>query len=412
MMKNPLMYQMYQAMEDLVSPIRHAARISVPFFDKTSPFWPKKSLLRDVVGGAVEMTALLGLTFKRPPFGINSVVCGGEEVAVQEEVVFATPFCHLLHFKKAKTVQQPRVLILGPISGHYATLLRATIQTMLRDHDVYVTDWLNIRDVPLSAGVFDLDEFIAEVIQFLEFIGPGTHLFAVCQPTVPGLIAVALMAEDKNPAQPPTMTLLAGPIDTRVSPASINEMAASKDIQWFRDNVITYVPLRYKGRGRKVYPGFLQISGFMAMNMGRHVHSLTEMYANLVRGDMKKANATREFYEEYFAMMDVSAEFYLQTIEKVFIDHHLPRGIFEWRGRTVNLAKIKRTALFTIEGELDDLCSPGQTLAAQELCTAIPPFKRKHHVQTGVGHYGVFAGKRWEKEIYPLCRDFIYMYEK
>src|SRR5690606_25952410 len=407
-MKNPLMYQMFQVAEDFVKPMRTAAKIAVPFFDKSSPLWPKNSVTRDLAGGALQMTALLGLTFKRPPFGIDSAVCVDEEIAVTEEVVLATPFCHLLHFKKEKSLSQPRVLILGPISGHYATLLRATIQTMLRDHDVYVTDWLNIRDVPLSKGVFDLDEFVVHVIQFLEFIGPGTHLFAVCQPTVPAVIAVALMAEDKNPAQPPTMTLMAGPIDTRVSPGPINDLATSRDIEWFRDNVITYVPLRYRGRGRKVYPGFLQITGFMTMNIGRHVHSLVEMYASVVRGDVDKAETTREFYEEYFAMMDVSAEFYLQTIEKVFIEHHLPRGIMEFRGRRVNPAMIKRTALFTIEGELDDLCSPGQTLAAQELCSDIPPFKRKHHVQTGVGHYGVFAGKRWEKEIYPLCRDFIY----
>lgn len=412
MMKNPLMYQMYQAYADITNPIRSLARIATPLFEEQMPFWPKKSLTRDIFRGTCKLTALLGLTFTRPPFRIDSVVCGGEEVAVTEEIVFSTPFCDLLHFKKDTTAQLPRVLILGPISGHYATLLRATIHTMLRDHDVYVTDWLNIRDVPLSAGVFDLDEYVAEVIQFLELLGPGTHLFAVCQPTVPALMAVSLMAEDKNPAQPATMTFMAGPIDTRVSPAAINVMAATKDVKWFRDNVITYVPLRYRGRMRKVYPGFLQISGFMSMNMGRHVSSLTEMYANLVRGDEEKAESTREFYEEYFAMMDVSAEFYLQTIEKVFIDHHLPRGIMEFRGRLVKPAAIKRTALFTIEGELDDLCSPGQTLAAQDLCSSIPPFKRKHHVQTGVGHYGVFAGRRWEKEIYPLCRDFIYMHQK
>lgn len=412
MMKNPLMYQMYQAYADVTNPVRTMARFAAPLFDESAPFWPKKSLTRDILGGACKLTALLGLTFKRPPFGIDSVVCGGKEYAVIEEITFSTPFCNLLHFKKDIDVAQPKVLILGPISGHYATLLRATIQTMLRDHDVYVTDWLNIRDVPLSSGVFDLDEYVAEVIQFLEILGPGTHLFAVCQPTVPALMAVALMAEDKNPAQPPTMTLMAGPIDTRVSPGAINKMATSKTIEWFRDNVISFVPLRFPGRMRKVYPGFLQISGFMIMNIGRHVNSLTEMYANEVRGETVKADTTREFYEEYFAMMDIPAEFYLQTIEKVFIDHHLPRGIMEWRGRLINPAKIKRTALFTIEGELDDLCSPGQTLAAQDLCTSIPPFKRKHHVQTGVGHYGVFAGRRWEREIYPLCRDFIYMYDK
>jgi polyhydroxyalkanoate depolymerase len=412
MMKNPLMYQMYQVCANVIDPIRTLARVATPLFDEASPFWPKQSLTRDMVGGALKMTTLLGLTFKRPPFGIDSVISGGREYAVTEEITSSTPFCDLLHFKKNIEVQQPRVLVLGPISGHYATLLRDTIHTLLRDHDVYVTDWLNIRDVPISAGVFDLDEYVAEVIQFLEVLGPGAHLFAVCQPAVPALMATALMAEDKNPAQPATMTLMAGPIDTRVSPSAVNDMATSRDIEWFRENVITYVPLRFRGRMRKVYPGFLQISGFMTMNIGRHVNSLTELYANMVRGDHSKVKATHEFYEEYFAMMDVSAEFYLQTVEKVFIDHHLPRGIMEWRGRPINPAKIKRTALFTIEGELDDLCSPGQTLAAQDLCTGIPPFKRKHHVQTGVGHYGVFAGRRWEKEIYPLCRDFIYMYEK
>jgi poly(3-hydroxybutyrate) depolymerase len=411
-MRNPLMYQMYQLYADMKSPVRAMARAASPLFTHPASAWCKTSLFRQMLGAACDITALAGLTHHRPPFNLENVLVGNTEFEITEEVVAATPFCELLHFKKEGAAPQPRVLVVAPVSGHFATLLRATVQTMLRDHDVYITDWLNIRDVPLSAGEFGLDEYTEHIIHFMEKMGPGSHVLAVCQPTVPVLMAAAVMAEDGNRAQPVTMTLMAGPIDTRINPTEVNHLAMSKPLDWFEKSVVGYVPLRYGGALRRVYPGFLQITAFMSMNMGRHAYSFIEMYANLIRRDHAKADETREFYEEYFAMMDLSADFYLQTVQRVFQEHHLPRGIMQYKGRTVDPSKIKRTALFTIEGERDDICSIGQTLAAQELCTGVRPYKRKHHVQTGVGHYGVFSGRRWDKEVYPLVRDFIYMYDQ
>ncbi len=371
-----------------------------------------QSLWRQMIGAACDVTSVAGLTHHRPPFRIVSATVNGEEIAIVEEDVASTPFCKLLHFKKVSDIVQPKLLVLAPVSGHFATLLRATVQTLLQDHDVYITDWINIRDVPKSDGPFGLDQYVDHVINFLELLGPGSHLMGVCQPTVPALIAVAAMAEDKNPAQPVTMTLMAGPIDTRVNPTEVNKLAMSKSIGWFEKTVVSYVPFRYPGAMRRVYPGFLQISAFMSMNMGRHIGSFIEMYASLVRDDQEKAESIRTFYEEYFAMMDLPAEFYLETVQRVFQEHHLPLGTMQYRGRRVKPELIKRTALFTIEGEKDDICSIGQTLAAQELCSGVRPYKRKHHVQNGVGHYGVFSGRRWEMEVYPLVRDFIYMYDK
>lgn len=412
------MYQMYQLYADVTDPIRTFAKSASPLLNNPSFDWMKRSIVRQMLGAACDVTAATGLTHHRPPFNLGSVCVNGVDIAIVEEVVASTPFCDLLHFKKEGLAleegiaPQPRVLVVAPVSGHFATLLRATVQTLLRDHDVYITDWINVRDVPMSAGKFGLDEYIEHVIVFLEKMGPGSHVLAVCQPTVPVLVAVSVMAEDRSPAQPKTMTLMAGPIDTRIQPTEVNKLAMSKPLSWFDKNVISYVPLRYRGACRRVYPGFLQISAFMSMNMGRHISSFIEMYANLIRRDDEKAEATREFYEEYFAMMDLSADFYLETVQRVFQEHHLPRGIMQYKGRTVNPEKIKQTALFTIEGERDDICSIGQTLAAQELCTKVPPFKRKHHIQTGVGHYGVFSGRRWDKEVYPLVRDFIHMFDR
>lgn len=414
------MYQMYQLYADMTNPIRAMAKSAVPLLNNPTFAWMERSLLRQMLGAACDVTALVGLTHHRPPFNLEDVLVDGVNVPIIEEVIAATPFCELLHFKKTGVVNeatvtlegvapQPRVLIVAPVSGHFATLLRATVQTMLQDHDVYITDWINVRDVPLSAGKFGFDEYVEHVIKFLEVMGPGSHVLAVCQPTVPVLVAVSVMAEDCSKAQPATMTLMAGPIDTRINPTEVNHLAMSRPLSWFEKNVVGYVPLRYRGACRRVYPGFLQISAFMSMNMGRHVYSFIEMYANLIRREREKVEVTREFYEEYFAMMDLPADFYLETVQRVFQEHHLPLGIMQYKGRTVNPAKIKQTALFTIEGERDDICSIGQTLAAQELCTGVRPYKRKHHVQTGVGHYGVFSGRRWDKEVYPLVRDFIHM---
>jgi poly(3-hydroxybutyrate) depolymerase len=286
-------------------------------------------------------------------------------------------------------------------------LLRDTVQTMLLDHDVYVTDWHNARDVPLAAGRFGLDDYTAHLIEFLGVLGAGTHVVAICQPCVSTLAAVALMAEENDPATPCSMTLMAGPIDCRIAPTEVNRLATEKPIAWFERRLISRVPLRYAGALRRVYPGFVQLSAFMNMNLERHVASLRGYFEALVDGDAAKAEATREFYREYFAVSDLPAEFYLETVERVFQRCELATGAMSWRGRRVDPAAIRRTALLTVEGERDDICALGQTLAAHDLCRALPPFLKTHYVQPGAGHYGVFSGKRWTGSIYPLVREVI-----
>lgn len=411
MQSNPLMYQMYQMYADMTAPARALARWSTPLFAPDSSLCPRDTALKRVMNAACQVTALAGLTHTRPPFGIDRIVTTDRrEYTVVEESVSSTPFCTLLRFRKTPHEEQPRMLVVAPVSGHFSTLLRNTVRTLLQDHDVYLTDWHNIRDVPREAGKFDLDDFVTHVIRFQGELGPGTHMMAICQPAVPALVAAAVMAEDHHPAQPATLTLMAGPIDTRINPTEVNKLATENPLSWFERNVIGTVPLRFPGALRKVYPGFLQISAFMSMNLGRHAHSLIHLAGHLIAGEEEKASATREFYEEYFAMMDLPAEFYLQTVQNVFQEHHLPRGVMQYQDRTVKPEKIRHTALLTVEGERDDICSIGQTMAAQEICSGIPPFMRKHHVQTNVGHYGVFSGSRWETEVYPLVRDFVFAF--
>jgi polyhydroxyalkanoate depolymerase len=301
----------------------------------------------------------------------------------------------------------PRVLIVAPMSGHFATLLRDTVQTMLADHDVYITDWHNARDVPLSAGRFGLDEYVGHIMDFLGVMGPGSHLMAICQPCVAALSAVAIMSEDAHPATPASMILMAGPIDCRIAPTAVNKLATDKPIEWFEKNLISTVPMRYGGAMRKVYPGFLQLSAFLNMNLERHISSFRGFFEDLVNNDKEKAEATRSFYREYFAVADLPAEFYLQTVSTIFQEHALPLGKLEWRSERVEPAAIRRTALLTVEGEKDDICALGQTLAAHELCSGLRPYRKKHHMQAGVGHYGVFSGRRWENQIYPIVRNII-----
>jgi poly(3-hydroxybutyrate) depolymerase len=302
---------------------------------------------------------------------------------------------------------QPRVLIVAPLSGHFATLLRGTVETLLLDHDVYITDWVNARDVPLVHGRFDLDDFIDLVVSFLHELGPDTHLVAVCQPSVPVLAAVALMAAEGDKLQPRSMTLMGGPIDTRRNPTKPNLLATSRPLEWFERTVVETVPARYIGAFRRVYPGFLQLAGFMTMNLDRHVTAHFDQYKHLIRGDGESADAHRRFYDEYTSVMDLPADFYLQTIERVFQQHALALGSFTSRGRKVEPAAIKRTALLAVEGENDDICAVGQTAAALDLCTGLAAAKKQHHLQPKVGHYGVFNGRRWRSEIYPKVRDFI-----
>ncbi|MDB5811829.1 MAG: phaZ [Betaproteobacteria bacterium] len=405
-----MIYRAYQAYADGMTPMRGIARSVVAACDKAHPLVGEHHSVRRVAA-ANELLALARLTHERPDFGIELVQSGEREVAVSEEVVDRTPFCDLLHFKKDRTKPQPRVLLVAPMSGHFTTLLRGTVHTLLRDHDVYLTDWLNVRDVSLIHGQFDLDDFIEHLVKFLEFLGPGAHLVAVCQPTVAALAAVALMAADGNPAQPATMTLMAGPMDTRVNPTKVNELASSKPIGWFESNLIDTVPVRYPGWLRRVYPGFIQLAAFMSMNPDRHAKAFADLYHYLADGDMDKAEPILTFYHEYFAMMDLPAEFYLQTIAAVFQQHLLPLGKFTSRGRLVEPRAIRRTALLTVEGEKDDICAVGQTLAAHDMCSGIRPYMKEHHMQPGVGHYGVFNGRRWDTQIYPRLQQFIYSHD-
>jgi poly(3-hydroxybutyrate) depolymerase len=301
------------------------------------------------------------------------------------------------------------VLIVAPMSGHVATLLRDTARTMLADHDVYVTDWASARDVPLREGPFGLDEYTEHLMQFMRVLGPGSHLVAICQPCVAALAATALMSEDDDPATPASLTLMAGPIDCRVSPTAVNQLATSKSIEWFERNLISTVPLPLRGAGRRVYPGFVQVGAFMGMNRQRHIDAFRNYYRGLVDDDDEVTAPIRRFYEEYLAVSDLTAEFYLDTVRLVFQEYLLPRGELHWRGRRIDPAAIRRTALVTVEGERDDICAPGQTLAAHDLCTRVRPYMRTHTVQAGVGHYGVFSGRRWQQHIYPMVRDVIHV---
>jgi poly(3-hydroxybutyrate) depolymerase len=346
-------------------------------------------------------------THVRPDWGIDSVVVDGRAAEVVVESALSTPFADVLHFTKPDVAGQPQVLVVGPISGHFATLLRPTVRTLLADHDVYVVDWHNARDVPVSAGRFGLDEYVDHVLQAMRHLGRDTHVMAVCQPAPLVLAAVAVLAAADDPAQPRSVTLMAGPIDTRVNPNRVNLNADRHSLSRYERLLTTTVPARHAGAGRRVYPGVTQLTAFMSMNPRRHLDAHLRMYRAMVAGDEATAATTRAFYDEYGAVMDVPAEFYLETLQHVFMEHDLPRGVFTWRGQRVDPSAITDTALLTVEGAQDDMCSPGQTEAAHALCTGIPPERRRHHLQQGAGHYGVFAGSRWEDEIYPVVRSFI-----
>ncbi|GAA0833534.1 polyhydroxyalkanoate depolymerase [Cupriavidus pauculus] len=406
-----MLYQAYQTYADMMQPACSLADITatlVDAFQRMVPRADQSESLRSLRAGC-EVLALARLTHYRPPFGIDSVRINGAAVPVVEEVITRTPFCSLLRFRREGMPQQPRVLLVAPMSGHFATLLRGTVETMLRDHDVYITDWHNPRDIPLVFGRFGFDEYVQHLITFLHALGGNTHLVAVCQPTVAALAAVSLMAEDNDPMQPPSLTLMAGPIDARVNPTKVNELATSRPIEWFENTLIGYVPLRFAGGLRRVYPGFVQLVAFMSMNRERHEQALRDLYDLRARGEHDKADAIQSFYTEYFATMDLTAEFYLETVSLVFQRFLLAQGLLDVGGRRVTTAAIRRTALLTVEGERDDICAIGQTMAAQDLCASLRPYMRMHHIQTGVGHYGVFNGKRWESQVYPLVRDTIHM---
>lgn len=401
-----MIYAAYQAQADLFDPVRMAARFTRRALGTSLNGFGETPFMRNFTA-ALEMVERAGLTHARPSFGVDRVPVGNREVEVREEVALELPFGSLLHFAKDVDQPQPRILVVAPLSGHFATLLQDTVRTLLPENDVYVTDWANARDVPLEAGSFGFDDYVEHVIRFMEAIGPGGHVLAVCQPCVQVLTAAAVMAQHDNPAQPLSMTLMAGPVDTRVSPTKVNELATSKPLDWFEKNLIAIVPAGFRGAGRRVYPGFVQVGAFMAMNMERHVKAHVELFENLAMGEHEKAHATKSFYDEYFAVLDLAAEFYLETIAKVFQEHELPRGVLTYKGEKVDFRAIRRTALLTVEGERDDICAVGQTVAAQDICTSLRPHLRRHHMQAGVGHYGVFSGRRWKGQVYPLVRSHV-----
>ncbi|MGV1916675.1 polyhydroxyalkanoate depolymerase [uncultured Agrobacterium sp.] len=353
--------------------------------------------------------------YGKPEFGIAKTEIGGETVDVSQEIAWSKPFCRLLHFNRNLPEDRrddPKVLLVAPMSGHYATLLRGTVEALLPHADLYVTDWIDARTVALTEGRFDLDDYISYIIEMLHHLGDGTHVVAVCQPSVPVLAAVALMEADQDRFAPASMTLMGGPIDTRINPTAVNELAKAKPIDWFRDNVVMSVPWPQPGFGRAVYPGFLQLSGFMSMNLDRHMTAHKDFYLNLVKNDGDSAEKHREFYDEYLAVMDLTAEFYLQTVETVFIEHALPRGMMMHRGRAVDPTAIRTVALFTVEGENDDISGVGQTRAAHDLCLNLPADKRRHYMQPDVGHYGVFNGSRFRNEIVPQMIAFFQTHQR
>jgi len=401
-----MLYSGYQAWNDMLAPARLGAEWALGLRKTMGPMaeWamPRRMFaLMDVFQGAK-------LTHKRPAYDINLVQSGNAQVAVREEVALDMPFGNLLHFVKDDVaVDQPRVLVVAPMSGHFSTLLRNTVETLLRDHDVYITDWKNARDVPLSACRFGFDDYVDYVIRFLQELGEGAHLVSVCQPCVPAMAAVALMSEDQDKATPRSMTLMGGPIDPNAAPTAVNDLANEKPIKWFEENLISVVPFRYAGRGREVYPGFLQLSAFVSMNMARHGAQHRELYQLLADGKTEQADKIKTFYEEYFAVHDMTKEFYLETVDMVFQRTLLAKGELTVRGRKIDLGAIRKTALLTVEGERDDVCAVGQTSAAHALCTGLRPHLKRHHLQPGVGHYGVFSGSKWEKQVYPQVRNMI-----
>jgi len=399
-----MLYLAYQLQSDIMVPVRTWASMAAN--SGSAPLLSDHPAMRNLTA-VYELVARAGLTHTRPPFGISTMTVGNREVEVREEAAASTPFGTLLHFKKDIATAQPRILLVAPLSGHFSTLLRATVQTMLPEHDVFITDWHNARDIPLTAGRFGVDEYADHLIKFLEAMGPGAHVLAVCQPCVSVLAAVAVMAQAGNPAQPRSMTLMAGPIDTRINPTKVNELAKKRSIDWFERTLTASVPLRYPGAFRRVYPGFVQLVAFMSMNVERHVKAHRELYENLANGEIEKAAVTKAFYDEYFAVLDLTAEFYLETVRIIFQEHLLPLGKLQWHGNKVDLTAIRLSMLHTVEGERDDICAVGQTVAAHDLCSKLRPYLKRHHMQAGVGHYGVFSGKRWENQIYPILKNVI-----
>ena len=405
-----MLYQLHEMQRSFLTPLMNWADASAKLFaNPVSPLAHTPFAQRIAAG--YELMYRLGKDYEKPRFEIDTVLVNGSDVAIVEDIALNKAFCRLIHFKKdwkgAQPVAQPKVLLVAPLSGHHSTLLRDTVRGLLAEHDVYITDWTDARMVPLSAGAFHLDDYIFYVQDFIRLLAPDLHVISVCQPTVPVLAAISLMASAKDPKLPKTMTMMGGPIDPRKSPTQVNDLATEKKYSWFENTVIYSVPPNYPGAGRKVYPGFLQHAGFIAMNPGRHAQSHREFYMHLVTGDGEPAEGHRQFYNEYNAVLDMPAEYYLDTIKTVFQDFKLPQGTWEVGGQLVRPQDITSVAVFTVEGELDDICGAGQTQAAHELCSGIPAAMQQDFVAPQCGHFGIFSGRRWREVICPKIGEFI-----
>ena len=404
------MYWIYEMGQAALNPARAVADATKLFFkNPANPF--THTTYGKSVAAAAELFERSTRRYRRPEWGIDHTTVGGERIPVHIASVWERPFCRLLHFERAfaRTPRrpQPKLLIVAPMSGHYPTLLRGTVDTFLPNHDVYITEWADARMVPVADGRFDLDDYIDYLISMLHVLGGDVHVIAVCQPSVPVMAAVSLMEADKDPYVPLSMVLMGGPIDTRINSNAVNKLAENRGLDWFRSHVITKVPFPHPGFMRDVYPGFLQLHGFMSMNLDRHLEAHRNLFTHLVQGDGDSAQKHREFYDEYLAVMDLAAEFYLQTVDTVFIRHALPKGEMTHRGRRIDPSQIKRVALLTVEGEHDDISAVGQTEAAHVLCSNIPAADKVHYLQPAVGHYGVFNGSRFRAEIAPRIADFV-----
>jgi poly(3-hydroxybutyrate) depolymerase len=412
-----MLYHFYDLQHALLTPTRLQAELTRTVFQ--NPWNPMAyTQFGRTVAASAEMLERTTRRFGKPSFGLNTTKIAGKDVDVVEKIVAEKPFCRLINFHRRIRRNDPKVLIVAPMSGHYATLLRGTVKALLPHHNVFITDWEDARQIPLKDEHFNLDTYIAYLRSFFTLLGPDVHVIAVCQPAVPVLAAVSLMASDNDPNQPLSMMLMGGPIDTRVSKTQVTELAETRPRRWFEQSVVMEVPPYYPGAHRRVYPGFLQLGGFMSMNLDRHVGSHMKFYQHLIKGDGESAEGHRRFYNEYLSVMDIPAEFYLQTVETVFQRHLLPRGLMKWRNPETNQLvdvrpqDIKRTALLTIEGELDDISARGQTTSAHELCYNLPKEKQFHHFQLETGHYGIFNGRRWREEIMPRMRHFMRLQTK
>ena len=401
-----MLYAFHEMQKSLGAPMRFAAQMGMNWAQSSGNPW-KDMPASDWLAASSELTMRLSQEYPKLPFGIHSVVVDEHTHAVEEQVVEEKAFCQLRRFSKVGAKGESRILLVAPLSGHHSTLLRDTVRSLVQHHEVFVTDWRDARIVPLSDGLFHLDDYVRYVIEFLRSVGPNVHVISVCQPTVPVMCAVSLMAAQNDPMRPKSMVMMGGPIDTRVNPSKVNDYATKHGIEWFEQHVISRVPAKYPGFGRRVYPGFLQHYGFVAMNPNHHAKSHWDFFRDLIKGDGADAETHRKFYDEYNAVIDLDAAYYLETVQRVFQEFQLPRGVMEISGERVDPKAIRDIGLMTVEGELDDISCPGQTEAAHGLCSNIPNARRKHLLVEGCGHYGIFSGRRWRNVVYPAIREFI-----